>query len=472
MQMIIPTGEEAKHEKVWCDVCKISPVVGIRYKCYNCPDFDLCQKCEQSTVHDPSHIFLKIKSPLPPPGILPSPGFPCQPSSSSSPSSASHPSSPLPHQQLPIQRSATSFSDIVKVINGFGFNLLNRIKTDNSPNLLISPFSIVLCLLLAANGAESTVLDEIIRALGLPQNTTTDILNVVNQQMVDYLNDFVTQVRSASGVLELVVANSVWYNSVNVLEPYKQTVKSAYGADVIPYINPDDVGNWISLKTNGNIKNMNITLRPGTIALANAISFKGKWMTEFIPAGRGLFNSSHHCSYMKLESDDLSCYATNNVQVVRLPYYGEFNAVIILPASNYPIDDLIHQMQGTAWTDVLHPLKTQKGTLIMPKFRFEYELNLTEVFKSMGMTSMFTTPQFGKLSDTPLVVEQCKHKTFIECDEKGTTAAAATVMGFFGSSASQNRFFMKVDRSFVFCICGRNNEVVFSGFIKKPLYDY
>lgn len=53
------------HERHRCDVCYAEPIVGVRYKCANCPDYDLCERCEQRSeiVHSPRHVFLKIKQP-------------------------------------------------------------------------------------------------------------------------------------------------------------------------------------------------------------------------------------------------------------------------------------------------------------------------------------------------------------------------------------------------------------------------
>lgn len=55
----------ATHNGVTCDGCKTFPIVGVRYKCLQCPDFDFCEKCENSNYHDQTHVFMKIKVPLP-----------------------------------------------------------------------------------------------------------------------------------------------------------------------------------------------------------------------------------------------------------------------------------------------------------------------------------------------------------------------------------------------------------------------
>lgn len=69
---VAPTWEIKKqqlptHEGVKCDGCNSFPLIGIRYKCSNCSNWDLCQICfeHDATVHTPTHCFLIIKSPLP-----------------------------------------------------------------------------------------------------------------------------------------------------------------------------------------------------------------------------------------------------------------------------------------------------------------------------------------------------------------------------------------------------------------------
>lgn len=54
----------ATHQGVTCDVCGESPITGIRYKCLNCRDYDVCMKCEVSHPHDKSHVFAKIHTPV------------------------------------------------------------------------------------------------------------------------------------------------------------------------------------------------------------------------------------------------------------------------------------------------------------------------------------------------------------------------------------------------------------------------
>ena len=52
------------HLGIKCNECGIENIEGIRYKCTKCPNFNLCQKCESETEHNPDHIFLKIRKPL------------------------------------------------------------------------------------------------------------------------------------------------------------------------------------------------------------------------------------------------------------------------------------------------------------------------------------------------------------------------------------------------------------------------
>jgi hypothetical protein len=56
-----------KHIGIVCDGCKENPIVGVRYKCANCNDYDLCEKCEKnsSSIHNPSHVFIKLNAPVP-----------------------------------------------------------------------------------------------------------------------------------------------------------------------------------------------------------------------------------------------------------------------------------------------------------------------------------------------------------------------------------------------------------------------
>ena len=56
---------DTTHKNVWCDKCKMKPIIGTRYKCGNCVDFDLCSNCKKTSLHDGNHIFMVINKPIP-----------------------------------------------------------------------------------------------------------------------------------------------------------------------------------------------------------------------------------------------------------------------------------------------------------------------------------------------------------------------------------------------------------------------
>ena len=60
----------AVHHGIYCDGCGVYPIVGIRYTCANCANYDLCEACEAQDNHDHTHVFLKIRRPLPPPLVV------------------------------------------------------------------------------------------------------------------------------------------------------------------------------------------------------------------------------------------------------------------------------------------------------------------------------------------------------------------------------------------------------------------
>ncbi len=118
----------------------------------------------------------------------------------------------------------------------------------------------------------------------------------------------------------------------------------------------------------------------------------------------------------------------------------------------------------------------QSGTLLLPKFKLEYEITLNDVLKSMGMKIAFIPGQadFTKMYTGPfdLFIDEVKHKTYVNVDEEGTEAAAVTSVSIGLTSAGGSGFAMRFYRPFVFVIRERNSgSILFIGKIVEPILE-
>jgi serpin B len=159
---------------------------------------------------------------------------------------------------------------------------------------------------------------------------------------------------------------------------------------------------------------------------------------------------------------------------VRLPYQGENLAMyVILPDTNSSPEKLLGIMNGDTWQRVTRPGFSEKeGTVMLPKFKLEYSVELIQPLQSLGMKAAFDNenhedhfPGIGPGID----IYAMRQKAFVEVKEEGTEAAAATLIAMADSMPSSNPFQMIVDRPFLFLIEDKQTgTILFMGVMFDP----
>jgi serpin B len=211
--------------------------------------------------------------------------------------------------------------------------------------------------------------------------------------------------------------------------------------------------------------------------LINAIYFYGQWTYEFDKDDTETqffypdFGDPVECEMMKMGEVHLPYYSAQNYDLLDLPYGDSiYSMTILLPKGDYNVDKLITDMDPVVLEeqfDAMH--STALGSVSLPKFKIEYKKTLVETLYSLGMEKVFN-PFQADLSGIngvgDLFVSNVIHQSFIEVDEKGTEAAAATVIVIDYNSAGTS---FDVNRSFVFFIRdNRTNSVLFTGKLISP----
>ncbi|WP_432363488.1 serpin family protein [Sporosarcina sp. UB5] len=378
-----------------------------------------------------------------------------------------------------VEFGARDYEKIVAPNNELGFKLLKEVDVDDNGNLFISPTSLLMALAMVYNGADGVTKEEISKALQVQGMDAMD-LNKANASLMTMLN-------KDTDAIQLQVANSIWLNEeYNFQEEFAVRSKDYFNAqieeiDINSTDSPKRINEWVKKSTNGKIDKMvDGPLDDDLVAmLLNAIYFKGDWQYPFDK--KNTENRAFQLAdgtetlvpFMKLE-EKLSYMANSELQAINLPYANsEMSMTIILPNEQKSFKEFQNSLSAEKWAELHSDFKSMRGTLLLPKFKMEYETELNGALETLGMASAFTDfANFSKMveGDKSLFISKVKQKTYIDVNEEGTEAAAVTSVQMDTASAPvDDPFIMEVNRPFFFAITDDETGVVlFMGFVATP----
>ena len=380
--------------------------------------------------------------------------------------------------QLPRALTATE-SQLVDADNAFAFRLLGAALRGDSAagNVFLSPLSASMALGMALNGAAGATADSMRTALGYSSLSLADI-DAGYRSLIALLSGL-----DASVTWDL--ANSVWYRQDYVFrQSFLDTTRVYFSAAVTPLdFTAANAGaainRWVSDRTQGRIQTIVPDALPSDaiMYLVNAIYFKGAWTTRFDPARTqpGSFAApSGPVSVPMMHADDVPVRlgaSGNGVLMVDLPYArGAYAMTIVLPPVGASVDSLaqgLTQQQWDAWTGALGDVST---SVEMPKFTVRYGTALDDALRALGMGIAFCdSMQFDFTGLDPsgrACLTGVRHEAFVQVDEAGTEASAATSVGVGVTVAPQT---ILIDRPFLFAIRERlSGTILFLGVIRDP----
>jgi serpin B len=285
--------------------------------------------------------------------------------------------------------------------------------------------------------------------------------------------------------IKLEIANSLWTQADAKIKPdFIASCEKSYRAEVagVDFKNPSTakrINDWVSEKTHGKIPSLfDPPLPPDLrLILVDAIYFKGSWVTPFDKnltrdqpfAVRGAQPVQHPRMSRK---DKMSYLESADFQAVMLPYAGrQASLCVFLPREN--LDKFVRDLTPENWEKWMTQFIVREGTLELPRFKLENKYELNGELKALGMPRAFT-PQadFGGIAEERLYISRVVQKTFVEVNEEGTEAAAATGIAMRPSVVMRQPappFTMIVDRPFYVAI--RENQtgtILFHGTIEDP----
>jgi len=373
-----------------------------------------------------------------------------------------------------------SVVEMTKSVNHFSMDFFatayEELKADE--NIVLSPLSLNMALAMVWNGANGDTREGILQAMGMQ--------NFSQAEVNSYFLDLRKKLTTIDPSVKIALANSIWYdNGFPVKADFISVNKDYYDAEVkeidfrAPNA-PDQINQWCSDNTNGLIKEM-IEEIPDNVAmyLINALYFKGLWADSCgfepkhtYPAYFSKENGGNVLvDMMYQQRKDIDYYCDDHLEMVALPYgNGAYSMVFALPKGNFG-EMLLQLKQSNYWQNCLSNLKSQEVALSIPKFKVEYEPkpNLNNILIKLGMGKAFTnSADFSGISDIRLFISRVMQKTYIEVDEKGTEAAAVTVVEMQKTSMPSYPVFC-ANRPFLFIIQeNMTGTALFMGKIGNP----
>ena len=387
----------------------------------------------------------------------------------------SHVTSPYNSNPPPL---TSTEQQVASATSSFALNLFGQVAVqEQGKNFFISPLSVSMALAMTLNGANGETYTDMQTTLGLG-GLTSDGINQSYQTLI-------ARFSALDPNVTFNIANSIWYrNTFPVIDTFLTVDATYFNADVKPldFSNPNaanTINSWISDKTNGKIPSViSPPIDAGTVMfLINALYFNGTWKYEFDPANTTdkpfslLSGASENVATMMVR-DTLKYYSDNAFQVVELPYGDDdYSMLVLLPNSNSSFANAEASLNQTEVNNVINGLTVRDVEVSLPKFKVEYNTELIPALTKMGMGIAFQPglADFTRINkDTPLVISHVLHDTYVDVNEKGTEAAAVTVV-VIGVGAVIEGISFTVNRPFIFLIKENlNNTILFMGAIVDP----
>lgn len=363
--------------------------------------------------------------------------------------------------------------DSSEVLAKFAVSLFQKSITSGR-NTLISPLSVLCALSMTANGAKNETLTQM-----------EDVFVFSVPELNDYLHTYLNNLPSGDKY-KVSVANSIWFkndDSLTVEKDFLQTNADYYNASVYKaaFDNStlNDINTWVSDKTDGMIKNILDEISENAVMyLINALSFDAEWETIYTEdqVQDGTFTAeSGETRNVKMMYNTEDKYLDDGSATGFIKYYADrkYAFVAMLPNEGVSIDDYVASLTGEGLMNTLdNALDTEVKTSI-PKFESEYDVEMSGILKSMGMTDAFDVDKadftgLAKSENGNIFIGRVIHKTYISVDEKGTEAGAATVVEMNEGCAMPTEEIKTVylDRPFVYMLIDcETNLPIFIGTV-------
>ena len=399
----------------------------------------------------------------------------------------------MAQQKKPVTKWSTPdprFSDLEGVkslaTSGTKFSLASykHLGSGNQENMFFSPASISTALAMVFVGAEGKTSEEMAECLQISEHG-----DKVHELFRDFFDTMQNGNHDDTGYT-LKVANRLFASKdYSFLQEFGAKCNKFYRAEATSLDfkgnadgSKNTINEWVEGQTETKIKNLIPDGMIGDLTvmiLVNAIYFKGDWMMPFSKdkTETAKFYASTgevDVEMMKMTSRDIRSGINKELDCtyVDLPYGNkEMSMTIIVPNKRDGLQGLEEQLTHEKYEQMMKQIYTRfEVNLYLPRFKMEYEQQLNQMLKGLGMNRAFTSDaDFSGMDGTKnLSISAVVHKAFVEVNEEGTEAAAATAMGMAITSMPA-QLDVKCDHPFLFLIRERaSGSIIFMGRLMNP----
>lgn len=369
---------------------------------------------------------------------------------------------------------------VVEANNRYAIDVYAALKQDGE-NIFLSPYSMSTALAMTYEGARGQTAEEIAQVFYFPKNNATRrpafaaLYNQLNEENTAY---------------QLNVANALWaQKDYAFLSSYLHTLQNHYAAEAtnLDFVGATEearktINTWVENRTNDKIKDLfpQGTLSATTrLVLTNAVYFKGQWTTKFDKGqtrNETFYttpNQTVTVPMMRLTGKDvrLKYIESEGVQILEMPYKGEKLSMLIMLPENGRLTNFENALSLDKLTGWRNQMWVQRVDVFLPKFTFETKYFMNGALSQMGMPTAFSTgADFSGMDGTRnLAIQTIIHQAFVEVNEEGTEAAAATGVAVGVTSVGPSVPVFRADRPFLFVIQDvENGNILFMGRVVDP----
>lgn len=363
---------------------------------------------------------------------------------------------------------------LVTSSNAFAFDLLRQINTaQRTSNVFVSPLSASMALGMTTNGAGGTTYDAM--------HNTLRLGNASRQEVNEGYKSLIALLRGLDESTDFRIANSIWYEtSFPFNDAFLADSKSYFDAEVkgLDFKSSASLGtinSWVNKSTAGKIPAILDEIDSSEVMfLINAIYFKGSWQKQF---DKSQTTDAPFFALDKTSSTVPMMHQSAELRIANAPtfsavdlYYGNsaFAMTVVLPNQNVDINTLSESLTEESWKSLEESFTEHKSDLYLPRFQLAWKRELNPDLTALGMGVAFHdgadfTPMSPRGKE--LIITKVIQKTFVDVNEEGTEAAAATSVGIGITSMPPS---IRVDRPFIFVIRERfSGTILFMGKIVK-----